>query len=86
MFDQLTEDERFMAEIASLKLCLMAFLHHGLGQNPEALQAVAATADNSIEEFKWTNTKDDRIGLLNEATRERVTELMSSVMNARKLK
>lgn len=85
MFEELDENERFMAEIAALKLCLMAFLHHGFGQNPEALQAVADTADISIDEFQWTNTEDERAALLSEATRERVTELMSSVMNARKL-
>lgn len=85
MIEDLDENERFMAEIAALKLCLMAFLHHGFGQNPEALQAVANTADNSIDEFKWTNTENDRADLLCEATRERVAELMSSVMNARKL-
>ena len=85
MFEDLDENERFMAEIAALKLCLMAFLHHGFGHNPEALQAVADTADNSLAEFEWTNTEDDRAALLSEATRERVTELMSSVMNARKL-
>jgi hypothetical protein len=84
MFEELDENERFMAEIASLKLCLMAFLHHGLGQNPEALQAVANTADNSIDEFQWTNTEDDRAALLSEATRERIAALMSSVMNAQK--
>lgn len=85
MFEDLDENERFMAEIAALKLCLMAFLHHGFGQNPEALEAVANTADNSIDEFQWTNTEDDRAAMLGEATRERVAELMSSVMNARKL-
>ena len=85
MFEDLDENERFMAEIAALKLCLMAFLHHGFGQNPEALEAVATTADNSIDEFHWTNTDDDRAAMLGEATRERVAELMSSVMNARKL-
>ncbi|NKB58506.1 MAG: hypothetical protein GKS00_19430 [Alphaproteobacteria bacterium] len=84
MFEELDENERFMAEIAALKLCLMAFMHHGFGQNPEALQAVADTADISIDEFKWTNTGDERAALLSEATRERVTELMSSVMNAKK--
>ena len=85
MFEDLDENERFMAEIAALKLCLMAFLHHGFGQNPEALEAVANTADNSIDEFQWTNAEDDRAAMLGEATRERVAELMSSVMNARKL-
>ncbi len=83
MFEELDENERFMAEIASLKLCLMAFMHHGFGQNPEALQAVANTADNSLDEFQWTNTEDDRAALLSEATRERIAALMSSVMNAR---
>lgn len=85
MFEELDENERFMAEIAALKLCLMAFLHHGFGMNPEALQAVADTADISIDEFQWTNTEDERAALLSEATRERVTELMSSVMNAKKM-
>ena len=85
MFEELDENERFMAEIAALKLCLMAFLHHGFGMNPEALQAVADTADISIDEFQWTNTEDERAALLSEATRERDTELMSSVMNAKKM-
>lgn len=85
MFEELDENERFMAEIAALKLCLMAFLHHGSGMNPEALQAVVDTADISIDEFQWTNTEDERAALLSEATRERVTELMSSVMNAKKM-
>jgi len=85
LFEELDENERFMAEIAALKLCLMAFLHHGFGMNPEALQAVADTADISIDEFQWTNTEDERAALLSEATRERVTELMSSVMNAKKM-
>ncbi len=85
MFEDLDENERFMAEIASLKLCLMAFMHHGFGQNPEALQAVADTADISIDDFQWTNTEDDRAALLREATRERIADLMSSVMNAKKV-
>ena len=85
MFEELDENERFMAEIAALKLCLMAFLHHGFGMNPEALQAVVDTADISIDEFQWTNTEDERAALLSEATRERVTELMASVMNAKKM-
>jgi len=85
LFEELDENERFMAEIAALKLCLMAFLHHVFGMNPEALQAVADTADISIDEFQWTNTEDERAALLSEATRERVTELMSSVMNAKKM-
>ena len=85
MFEDLDENERFMAEIASLKLCLMAFMHHGFGQNPEALQAVADTADISIDDFQWTNTEDDPAALLREATRERIADLMSSVMNAKKV-
>ncbi|MDD9902303.1 MAG: hypothetical protein OXT06_01935 [Rhodospirillaceae bacterium] len=85
MFEELDEHERFMAEIASLKLCLMAFLHHGFGQDMEALQAVANTADISIDDFQWTNTEPDRAAMLSEATRERVTSLMTSVMNAQKV-
>lgn len=82
MFEELDENERFMAEIASLKLCLMAFLHHAYGQTEDALQIVANTADNSLDEFRWTNTEPDRAALLTEATRERIADLMSSVMNA----
>ncbi len=85
MLEELDKNERFMAEIASLKLCLMAFMYHGFGQDREALQAVANTADNSIAEFSWTEAEPDRIEALNEATRERVAALMSSVMNAQKL-
>jgi len=85
MFEELDENERFMAEIASLKLCLMAFLHHGFGQNLEALQAVADTADISIDDFQWSNTEPDRAAMLSEATRERVTSLMTSVMHAKKV-
>lgn len=85
MFEDLDENERFMAEIAALKLCLMTFLHHGFGQNPEALQAVANTADVSIEGFEWTNTEPDRAAILSEATRERVAALITSVMNAQKV-
>lgn len=85
MFEELDENEKFMAEIAAIKLTLMAFLHHGFGQDPALLQAVADTADNSIDAFGWTNTDADRAALLGEATRERVTELMASVMTAQKL-
>lgn len=85
MFDDLNENERFMAEIAALKLCLMACLHHGFGQSQEALQAVADTADISIDDFQWSNTSPDRAAMLSEATRERVTSLMTSVMNAQKV-
>lgn len=83
MFEALDENERFMAEIAALKLCLMAFLHHNFGQYPQALQAVANTADNSLDEFQWSNTTADRAALLTEATRERIVDMMTSVMNAR---
>ena len=84
MFEELSENEQFMAEIAALKLCLMAFLHHNFGLYPEALQAVANTADNSLDEFRWSNTEPDRAVLLTEATRERIADLMTSVMNAEK--
>jgi len=84
MFEELDENERFMAEIAALKLCLMSFLHHAYGQTPDALQIVATTADNSLDGFHWTNTEPDRAEMLTEATRERVADLMTSVMNAQK--
>lgn len=52
MFDELGENERFMAEIAALKLYLMACLHHGFGQSQEALRLVADTADICIDDFQ----------------------------------
>lgn len=85
MFDELDENERFMAEIAAIKLCLMACLHHGFGQDPKALQTIANTADISIDDFQWSNTEPERAAKLSEATRERVAAMMSAVMNAEKI-
>jgi hypothetical protein len=85
MFDELGENERFMAEIVAFKLCRMACLHHGFGQSQEASRSVAGTADISIDDFQWSNTESDCAAMLTEAMRGRVTELKASVMKAKKV-
>tara|TARA_Y100000588_G_scaffold261648_1_gene276240 strand:- start:91 stop:333 length:243 start_codon:yes stop_codon:yes gene_type:complete len=60
MFEELDKHYRFLAEIASLKLRLMKFLRHGLGQEMSALQENANTIKISIDVFHWSKTKLDR--------------------------
>ena len=72
-------------KIALLQLYPMSFPHHGFGQDMETLYSVADPANLSFDDFHRIKMEPDRTYILCEETRERMTSLMTSVMNSQKV-